>query len=84
MATGYTKAELEALYSAMDESVPPTPTKSDKASARRVVAMRATGTEKGIIINLETKTTDPEMLWLNCWVATELAAAINYASEHYR
>jgi hypothetical protein len=48
----------------------------------KVIAMRAAGTEKGQIINIETKAMDPEVLWLNCWVATELAAAINHASQH--
>jgi hypothetical protein len=83
MSTGYTRAELDALYSAMDESVPPVPTKSAKASARHVVAMRAAGTDRGIIVHVQIRDAEAEMLWLNCWVATELAAAINLASEHY-
>jgi hypothetical protein len=83
MATGYTQAKLDALYSVMDESVPAIPTKRDKARACGVVAMCAAGTEKGLIINIETEAMDTEMLWLNCWVATELAAAVNYASQRY-
>jgi hypothetical protein len=83
MATGYTAAELDALYNVMDEAAPPIPTKSAKAGARHVVAMRAAGTDKGLILHFQIKDAEAEMLWLNCWVATELAAAINYASEHY-
>jgi hypothetical protein len=83
MATGYTQAELDALLAAMDGLVPPVPTAKDRARARRVAAVRATGTDRGILVNIETKGGEPQLFWLNCWVAKELAAAINFAAQTY-
>jgi hypothetical protein len=74
MATGHTQAELNALLQLMEELVPPIPRDQQKRAAKRVTAMRAAGTEMGMLVNIETKTGAPELFWLNCWVAKELAA----------
>jgi hypothetical protein len=39
--------------------------------------------KKGLLLNLETKDGTTELFWLNCWVAKELAGAINFASQQY-
>lgn len=39
----------------MDTLVPPAPTAAVRAYAGRLAAMRVAGTEKGILVNLETK-----------------------------
>ena len=83
MATGYTKAELDMLLHIMDEAVPPIPIDAAKTIALRVTAMRASGTEKGLLLNLESKDGTAELFWLNCRVAKELAGAINFASQQY-
>jgi hypothetical protein len=83
MATGYTQAELDDLLEAMESIIPPVPTAADRARAVRVAAMRAAGTERGMILNIEAKQGGAEMFWLKCWVAKELAGAIYLASQHY-
>jgi hypothetical protein len=67
----------------MDSLVPPVPTERDRAQAGRVAAMRAAGTEKGILVNIEMKQGEACHFWFNCWVAKEMAAAINFVSESY-
>jgi hypothetical protein len=82
MATGYTKAELDALMHIMNEAVPPVPDGSDKRAAR-VTAIKAAGTDKGVIFNIETKTGGTEPFWFHCWVSKEIAGAISFASQSY-
>jgi hypothetical protein len=83
MATGYTQHELDTLLAIMDESVPPVPTSKEKHDAPRVTAMRAAGTDKGAIFNIETKGGMTEIFWFNCWTAKGLAGAISFASRTY-
>jgi len=83
MATGYTQAELDALLDAMDSLAPPIPTERDRAQAGRVAAMRAAGTEKGILVDIEIKQGETGHFWFNCWVAKEMAAEINFVSQSY-
>jgi hypothetical protein len=45
--------------------------------------MRAAGTEKGILVNIEAKRAEPEMFWFNCWAAKELAGPIIFCSQSY-
>jgi hypothetical protein len=81
MATGFTQTELDVLLAVMDRLVPPIPTDDDRAKAQRVTATRTAGTDKGIIVNIETKRGKNELFWFNVWVAKEMAAAISFASR---
>jgi hypothetical protein len=83
MATGYTHAELNALAHLMDEAAPPIPTEDEKQLTAIVLAMRAAGTEKGILLNLESNERGQELFWLNCWVAKELVSAIESGNMHF-
>jgi hypothetical protein len=84
MSTDYTPSELKALLDAMDYLAPPVPTARDKAKAGWVAAMRAVGTQRGILFIIETKQRgQAELFWFNCWVAKETAAAINFVSQNY-
>lgn len=81
MTTGYTQMELDALRESLEANVPPTPKSSDKARASRVIAMRAGGTDTGVLIELRFKKEPHQLLWFNCWVATDLAAGINVGAQ---
>jgi hypothetical protein len=83
MATGYTQTELDDLLDAMDSLVPPVPTVTDRARAGRVAAMRAAGTEKGLLLNIEAKQGEVEIFWLNCCVAKEFLSAIDCVSHQH-
>jgi hypothetical protein len=83
MATGWTQAELDALCALMEALTPEVPCDADKHRAARVTAMRVAGTEKGLLFNFEMKGGHTDLFWLNCWVAKELAGAINVANQAY-
>jgi hypothetical protein len=83
MATGYTQAELDMLLAMVDEAAPKPPTKLDMIEAPRVTAMRIAITDKGALLNLETKGGDAAVYWCNVWVAKELAGAIGICSDEF-
>jgi hypothetical protein len=83
MATGFTQAELDMLLAIIDEVAPPPPTKLDKIEAPKVTALRIAITDKGALLNIETKGGETCMYWLNVWVAKELAGAISFSSDAY-
>ena len=83
MATEYTKEELDALMHIMNEAVPPVPDGGDKRAAAHIIAIKAAGTDKGVIFNIETKTGETEPFWFHCWVSKEIAGAISCASQSY-
>jgi len=83
MATGYTQAELDALLAVMDKAVPPLPSKLDKIEAARVTALRIAITDKGALLNIETKGGDTGFYWCNVGVAKELAGAISVCSSEF-
>jgi hypothetical protein len=83
VSTGYTQPQLDQLWQEMDGTLPPLPTSADKSSAPRVAAMRCAGTELGAIFNIGFKTGTSLVIFFNCVVAKEFAAAINAAGQAY-
>jgi hypothetical protein len=83
MATGYTQVELDVLSAIMDRMVPPVPTHKEKRAAPRVTAMRAAGTHKGAVFNIQVRGRGSEIFWFNCWTAKEMAGAISFTSQTY-
>ena len=83
MATGYTQDQLDQLERDMVAQTPPLPTPADKKVAKRVIAMRAAGTELGAVFNFGFKGGWTLVFYLNCVVAKELAGAINQANLAY-
>jgi hypothetical protein len=83
MATGYTQLQLDVLLAIMDRMVPPVPTHKEKRNAARVIAVRAAGTDKGAVFNIQVPGRKSEMFWFNCLAAKELAATIGFASQTY-
>jgi hypothetical protein len=83
MATGFTQSELDALMHSMDSEMPRVPRRADKILADPVKAMRAAGTEKGVLFVFEYKGGVTEHFWLNVWIAKELAAACHVASLEF-
>jgi hypothetical protein len=83
MATGFTQAELDALLDILDQATPPIPNKIDKIEALKVTAMRIAITDKGALINLETKGPASGLYWFNCWAAKEFATAVSLPSDEY-
>lgn len=77
MATGWTQEQLNYLRREMEENAPPIPTKADKKNASRVTAMRASGTELGVVFNFGFKAGKSLLMAFNCVVAREFAGAIN-------
>lgn len=83
MATGWTRAQLDELAAIMESATPPPPSKYDKWEAVRISAARAAGTDKGALFIFEAGNGSKAIYWLHCWVAKELAGAINIASQNY-
>lgn len=77
MATGWTQEQLNYLKREMEENAPPIPNKADRKCAPGVAAMRAAGTDLGIIFNFGFKNGQFLHMAFNCVVAKELAGAIN-------
>jgi hypothetical protein len=83
MTTGYTREQLARLESEMDEYAPRIPTRADKIDAPRIVAMRAEGTNLGVLINFEFEGGRALVFWLHVVTASELAGAIAEAAKTY-
>ena len=83
MGSGYTRDQLAQLWREVEENVPPLPTDADKKDAPRVVAMRAAGTDLGIVFNFEFKNGDTLVMLFNVVIAKEFAGAINSASQAF-
>jgi hypothetical protein len=81
MPTGWSQEQLNYLTREMEDNVPPIPTRALKKGAPRVTAMRAAGTELGMIFNFGLKDGKSIQVAFNCVVAKEFAGAINETGQ---
>lgn len=84
MATGYSREQLIELERELDENTPTIPTNSDKLKAPRVAALKAAGTDVGILFAFQLKGGTLLHVFLNCVVAKEFAAAVNLGDQAYQ
>ncbi|HEX4484743.1 MAG TPA: hypothetical protein VH088_00655, partial [Terriglobales bacterium] len=80
MATGYSQDQLDLMDDVLEAAAPQVPGPEDRKRAYTVSAMKVSGTDLGVLLNLGFRKGESLLVMLNCVVSRELIISLTLGS----